>query len=144
MKKSILSLSVIALAVFVFASCKKEKDDSSYYYFVPGQWQLTQAGVDLNKNGILDSAEVSDAGAINNTVRFLSDFTGQGEIHFGYFDVSTGFNWGLSDYESTLWVAKGSDTAKMKIMANGINKMILLNNTVTVYGNNTWMVLERK
>lgn len=144
MKKAIIYLGLIVGACSTFVSCTKEKDNDSYYTYMPGEWRLTQSGIDFNKNGIVDAGEVETVTTVNNSTQFFPDLTGHSRVWFGYFDVSTGFNWGLEDYQRTLWVAKGKDTARLKITTVGLNKMNLLNNTITVYGNSTWMIFERQ
>lgn len=146
MKKAIIYLGLFVGLCTTFAACTKDKKNDTYYTYLPGSWRLVQTGVDFNKNGVVDSGEVYDIGnvpAVGSIAEFHTDFTGKSQVYFGYFNVSTGFNWGLSDFQKTLWIAKGNDTAKLKITSEGLNRMHLLNTTITVYGNNTWMVFDR-
>lgn len=141
MKKIILSLACLMTFAFAFVSCSKQ-DDDSYYNVVAGRWTFTAGGID-NGNMIPEADELQQIPDTNVSVTFNADGTGYGNVNVGYFDISSGFNWGLADYEKTLWIAKEGDTARMSIQSISLSEMVLLNKTVTVFGNGTWHVLKK-
>lgn len=145
MKKIFLPLSVALCGMILLGACRKKNNEYvTNHYLITGTWTVAETGIDLNKNSIVDTGEVFPLTGERAQVSFNWDGTGEGKVAFGYFDLTSGFNWGLSDQQQALWIAHGNDTSFLSVVAVDAQSMTLLNHTVTVYGNNTWQIFTKQ
>lgn len=136
-------LFLLLLSAAVIGSCRKKNEIISTPYLLTGTWTLTQAGIDLNKNSIVDDGEVAALPDASTSVTFHPGGSGSGQVKFGHFDVNSDFNWGYEESGKILWIAKEADTARLMVRQVDYSSLVLLNQTVTVYGNNTWQIFVK-
>lgn len=137
-------LFFVTLSVLVFSSChKSNKYNYSERYLLLGTWTLVDAGIDYNGNVEIDADEVYPHDDNRATVTLEADGTGSSKIHFGYFDLTAGFNWEYDEASKMLTMSKDDHAAHMKVIHVDNKSMVLLNTTITIYGNYTWQVFEK-
>jgi len=152
MKRSYISLSASLLLIIssVFTSCKKS-DDVSVTRALIDDWKLSKIGLDINKNGLLDTAERSAFFDINYeamTITFNEDKTGTSVVKAYYYPTIFGngnFQWHSDDRAQMITVNSREGTSHTtKLIFIDFNTIAVLDNSLAVYGQSIWNVYTRK
>jgi hypothetical protein len=157
MKKSaaIVPCLIVLASLTIWTACKKNSSSSTdtnsrTTLITEGSWKFDSAGVDLNKDGIIDIVDTTLLPCQkDNTYTFLKDSTGvadEGATKCKSTDAqTTAFTWSFSGTGQSV-IKSDADP----LLANGINifsmtstKMVLYKDT-TVFGASIWYVVDLK
>ncbi|HEX9513647.1 MAG TPA: lipocalin family protein [Puia sp.] len=151
----IVPCSIALAALTIWTACKKNTSASSdntsrTTLITAASWKFDSAGIDLNKDGIIDVVDTTLLPCQkDNTYTFNKDSTGvmdEGATKCNSTDPqTTAFTWSFSGTGQSVIKSNANP-----LLANGINifsmtstKMVLYKDT-TVFGANIWYVVDLK
>lgn len=136
MKKLLIPAAAIFALGALMTSCKKEDGGKSRHDMIVGKWVNYQHGVDSNKNGTWDAAEmVTDTGSNIVPSEFKADGTGSATANFMGTKFPVPFTWNLQNSDNDIriiaTVLTGTDTSIATILTLTDNNMVIKDASVT-------------
>ena len=141
MKKSILLLSGAVL--LGFGACKKDdkNDTQARKDLIIGTWNLSQMGIDVNDNSVLDANEATTS-VVTGTVSFNANGNVYSALNFGGgISGNDTSSWAFENNEQVLRIIDAdNDTDRINVTELTANRLVLLDKADTL---GTWQVLTK-